>query len=47
VLSSDTDFAALKLMARIRWMINFETVATVGNDEDAPFIPAPPRVFSA
>ena len=47
MLSSDADFEALKLMTRIKWMIDFEAFATVGNDADALFIPAPPRRPSA
>jgi hypothetical protein len=29
------DFQALKDAARLSWMLNFEAIATVGNDEDA------------
>lgn len=47
MLSSDADFEALKLMTRIKWMTNFEAVATVGNDEDALVIPVPPRMLSS
>ena len=36
----DPDFEALKDITRLAWLVNFEAVATVGNDEDA-LIPAP------
>ena len=32
---SDPDFEALKSLTRLSWLLNFEAVATVGNDEDA------------
>jgi len=35
MISPDPDFEALKLMTRMKWMLNFEAIATVGNDEDA------------
>jgi hypothetical protein len=35
MISSDPDFEALKFITRMQWMLNFEAVATVGNDEDA------------
>ena len=28
-------FQAVKLVTRKQWMLNFEAIATVGNDEDA------------
>jgi hypothetical protein len=31
----DPDFEALKDLTRLAWLVNFEVVATVGNDEDA------------
>ena len=31
----DPDFEALKDITRLAWLVNFEAVATVGNDEDA------------
>jgi len=34
------DFEALKDITRLAWLLNFEAVATVGNDEDALRIPA-------
>lgn len=34
----------LELMTRIKWMTNFEGVATLGNHEDALFIPVRPRM---
>jgi hypothetical protein len=45
--SSDPDFEALKLMTRVKWMINFEAVASVANDEDAIYMPASPRMLAA
>jgi hypothetical protein len=33
--SPDPQFEALKSYARLQWMLNFEAVATVANDEDA------------
>lgn len=30
----DLDFEALKSITRLHWMLNFEAVATAGNDED-------------
>jgi hypothetical protein len=29
------DFEAIKDITRIAWLVHFEAVATVGNDEDA------------
>ena len=29
------DFEAMKDLTRLAWLLNFEAVATVGNDEDA------------
>jgi hypothetical protein len=46
MISSDPDFEALKLMTRVKWMLNFEAVATVGNDEDAIELPRQPRDFA-
>ena len=34
------DFEALKDITRLMWLLNFEAIATVGNDEDALRIPA-------
>jgi hypothetical protein len=31
----DPDFEALKDLTRLSWLVNFESVATVANDEDA------------
>jgi hypothetical protein len=31
----EPDFEALKDLSRHSWLVNFEAVATVGNDEDA------------
>jgi hypothetical protein len=31
----DPDFEAMKDLTRLAWLLNFEAVATVGNDEDA------------
>ena len=31
----DPHFEALKSLTRLHWMINFEALATAGNDEDA------------
>jgi hypothetical protein len=31
---ADADFEALKLLTRMQWMLNFEAVASVPNDED-------------
>ncbi|HZZ92007.1 MAG TPA: hypothetical protein VFE23_05555 [Usitatibacter sp.] len=33
----DPDFEALKALTRLQWTLNFEALATVGNDEDALF----------
>jgi hypothetical protein len=33
--SPDPQFEALKSYARLQWMLNFEAIATVANDEDA------------
>jgi len=46
MITLDPDFEALKLMTRVQWMINFEAVATVANDEDAIIIPAKLRVLA-
>jgi hypothetical protein len=38
----DPDFEALKSITRLTWLLNFEAVATVGNDDDsAPATPIP------
>ena len=34
-MNSAPHFQALELVTRKQWMLNFEAVATVGNDEDA------------
>jgi len=34
------DFEALKSLTRFAWLLNFEALATVANDEDAIRIPA-------
>ena len=31
----DPDFEAMKDVTRLAWLLNFEALATVGNDEDA------------
>jgi len=31
----DPDFEALKNMTRLSWLLNFEAVATAGNDDDS------------
>lgn len=31
----DPDFQAMKDITRLSWLLNFEAVATVANDEDA------------
>ena len=36
----DPDFEALKDVMRLTWLLNFEAIASVGNDEDA-VAPAP------
>ncbi len=33
--SQDVDFAALKDMAKLMFLLNFEAIATAGNDDDA------------
>jgi hypothetical protein len=33
--SINVDFEALKSLTRLQWMVSFEAIATVGNDEDA------------
>jgi hypothetical protein len=39
------DFEALKAVTRLQWMVHFEAIASVGNDEDAlAWMPARPRV---
>jgi hypothetical protein len=35
VTPRNPDFEALKDLTRLAWLVNFEAVATVGNDEDA------------
>jgi len=35
MISPDPHFEALKSLTRLQWMLNFEAIATVGNDEDA------------
>ena len=35
MISIDHDFEALKLLSRMKWMLNFEALASVANDEDA------------
>jgi len=47
MLSSDHDFEALKLMTRVKWMINFEALATVANHEDAIFVPAASKALAS
>lgn len=32
---TDPQFEALKSITRFQWMLNFEAVGTIGNDEDA------------
>jgi hypothetical protein len=34
MITTDPDFEAAKAVVRLQWMVNFEAVATVGNDED-------------
>jgi hypothetical protein len=46
MITFDPDFEALKLMTRIQWMINFEAIASVGNDEDAIAIPRTARLLA-
>lgn len=41
----DLDFEALKSLTRMKWMINFEALATVANDEDAIVLPAPGQLL--
>jgi hypothetical protein len=31
----DLDFEAMKDVTRLAWLVNFEAVATAGNDDDA------------
>jgi hypothetical protein len=31
----DPDFAAMKDMAKLKYLLNFEAIATAGNDDDA------------
>ncbi len=33
--TQDVDFEALKDITRLSWLLNFEAIATVGNDSDA------------
>lgn len=47
MISSDPDFQALKLMTCMKWMINFEAVASVPNHEDAIFVPHAPRILAS
>jgi len=35
MISSDPNFEVLKLLTRMQWMLNFEAVASVPNDEDS------------
>ena len=37
----DPDFEALKSITRLAWLLNFEAVATAGNDDDSVHPPAP------
>ena len=46
MITFDPDFEALKLMTRVQWMLNFEAVASVGNDEDAIALPTRVRVLA-
>jgi hypothetical protein len=34
-MTPNVDFEALKDITRLMWMVNFEAIATVPNDEDA------------
>jgi hypothetical protein len=34
-MTPNHDFEALKDITRLQWMLNFEAIATVPNDEDA------------
>lgn len=43
---SNPDSEALKLRTRVNWMLNFEAVATVGNDEDAIDLGTGSRILS-
>jgi hypothetical protein len=38
VIPRDPDFEALKSVTRLAWLVNFEAIATAGNDDDS----APP-----
>lgn len=38
------DFEAVKAVTRLQWMLHFEALASVGNDEDALFWRAPTQV---
>jgi hypothetical protein len=33
--TQDPDFAAMKDLARLKYLLNFEAIATAGNDDDA------------
>ena len=35
MMTRNPDFEALKDMSRLSWMLSFEALATVANDEDA------------
>jgi hypothetical protein len=40
---ANPDFEAVKAITRLQWMLHFEAVASVGNDEDAlSWMPAAP-----
>lgn len=39
-------FQALELITRNQWMLNFEAVATVANDEDAIHLRPQPALFA-
>jgi len=34
-MTANVDFEAMKDVTRLMWMLNFEAIATVPNDEDA------------
>ena len=39
--ANDPDFAALKDIARLKYQLNYEVVATAANDGDAPTVTLP------
>ena len=45
MMTSNPDFEAMNQMARMNWMVNFEAIATVGNDEDAIAVSPKHRVL--